>query len=267
MNYIEFDAFKPFRNILAGMSIRTDDASLENSPYGSGHLGILSAEYRTEAAGNFKKFIEGLPEKPKQIYATEQVHKDHIEIIEADSFKLGYGESLPDTAILSETDGALTNLPGVFIATFYADCTPILLWDPVKQVGGVVHSGWRGTAQKIGFKAVKLMIEKYNSHPKDIVAVIAPSAGDCCYEVDSHVKSHFQNENEFFILPTDPCKIGHYRMNIKGINRKWLLEAGLKAEHIEISPVCTLCDHRFYSFRNENGKTGRMCAFFMIKAE
>ena len=79
-----------------------------------------------------------------------------------------------------ETDGMITNVPGICLVTFYADCVPLYFVDPVKKAIGLSHSGWRGTVGKIGKVTVEQMQKTYGSDPKDILAAIGPSICQDC---------------------------------------------------------------------------------------
>ena len=162
---------------------------------------------------------------------------------------------------LKATDGVFTKEKNVLIMTFYADCTPIFYYDTRQKVIGMVHSGWRGTAKRIAEKGVQFMIDTYGTQLKDLKIVIGPCAGGCCYEVDDAVKIHFPQYDYLFT----PTRENHYLMNIKGINKEILLAKGLLESQIEVSAQCTLCDTKsYFSFRRENGHTGRMAAFMVL---
>lgn len=141
---------------------------------------------------------------------------------------------------------------GVFLN--FADCTPVILYDQKRNIAAVSHAGWRGTAQKIAPKTV----EKMQSNPKDIVAVIGPAISLCCYEVGEDVFNKLKaTVNDFE---------GLYRENfvdLKGINARQLEEIGV--ERIDICPYCTCCDnHMFFSYRKENATTNRHSAVIRL---
>ena len=91
-------------------------------------------------------------------------------------------------------DGLLTNKKDIVFSLGYADCTPLFLYDPVKKVIGNIHSGWKGTLQRIGQNAVKKMIKEYNCNPKDIICCIGPTIRKCHFEVDQDVRDLFYEE-------------------------------------------------------------------------
>jgi len=183
----------------------------------------------------------------------EQTHSDSIFVVEN---REGYGW-LPHEPLIASSDALITNQKGVMLSVLTADCVPVLLYDPSCEAIGVVHAGWRGTAQEIVLKTVKRMQEKYGCLPEEIIATIAPSILSCCYEVDASVAQHF------FAYPHTMQKKGEkYWLDLALVNEAQLLKAGLKGENIEQSKLCTSCcvDH-FFSYRKEQGCSGRFMSF------
>ena len=107
---------------------------------------------------------------------------------EGDKRKPGRGNSPGDGAGI---DGLVTNEPGVPLYTSYADCVPLLFYDPEQKVIAMAHSGWRGTAARIGAKMIHLMEEEYGSQAENIIAAIGPSICRACYEVSEDVWAAF----------------------------------------------------------------------------
>lgn len=181
-----------------------------------------------------------LPNNVKQI-SPIQTHSDHVEFVDE---RIEY----PDT------DGLILTQKEIAIYLRFADCTPLIFYDPVKRIGAVSHAGWRGTASKIGVKT----IEKMGSNPKDIIALIGPAIGGCCYEVSEEVKDK--------LLGTVSDKDGLARgrnVDLKQINKRQLEEIGV--QKIDVCPYCTSCNNDlFYSYRKENGTTDRHYAILML---
>ena len=165
-------------------------------------------------------------------------------------------------------DGLVTNIPGICLTTFYADCVPLFFVDPVKRVIGLSHSGWRGTVGKIGKSTVEKMQEEYGSNPKDILAAIGPSICQDCYEVSEDVieefKKAFDGEQwrDLFYRKEN----GKYQLNLWKANEYVFLEAGIQKEHMAVSNVCTCCnDEVFFSHRASCGRRGNLAAFLTIR--
>lgn len=258
MNYDLFSSFKKEKELIHGFTHR--NGGVAETSFGSQHMGILSGVETDAAWENIKALTKSFELPVKAIVMTAQIHKDSIESFYLDNAQLTYRDDFA-FSVLKDTDGVFTNEKSILLMTFYADCTPIYFYDAQKSVIGMVHSGWRGTAQRIAVKGIAHMMNQYQSNLKDIKVVIGPSASGCCYEVDDFVKDHFKQDDAFFT----PTTSGHYKMDLKGINRKMLLACGLNDEQVEVSAHCTLCETQtYFSYRNEAGKTGRMAAFMML---
>ena len=187
----------------------------------------------------------------------EQVHGDKIAVINGD---------VPDSRCYPGYDGIISNRPGLALAVKTADCLPIFLADTKKRVIGAVHAGWRGTALGIAARAVDVFVKKFSSSPSDILAVLGPSIGPCCYEVDEKVfnpTTEGRGSIDFF-KGTD--QRGKWMMDLTMANSCQLGEAGLLPDNIVSAKICTSCNKgKFFSHRGEGGNTGRQINFLMIK--
>lgn len=166
-----------------------------------------------------------------------------------------------------DTDGFLTN-ENVVLLTFHADCVPIYLFDTVKRVAGMVHSGWEGTTKNITKKAIDKMIEDYGTNPTDIIVGIGASICEKCFEVDKDVADIFTDKGyeEFISYHRLHNK---YHIDIKKVIKKQCEDEGVLAENIEITNVCTMCDEekRFFSHRKMGLKRGGHVAFIKLESE
>lgn len=170
---------------------------------------------------------------------------------------------LDDQNTISEipgVDGLLTCDAGVLLAVFTADCVPIVLADPVRRSAAVIHAGREGTFQRIASEAVAHLRKKGWAEPQDIVAWIGPSICQAHYEVSPDMAAAFSKR--FFKYPK---AVNNRRLDLREINRRLLMEAGLKAKSIETDPRCTFEEEGlFYSHRREGGLRGRMATFIYI---
>ncbi|MCL4393739.1 MAG: peptidoglycan editing factor PgeF, partial [Chloroflexi bacterium] len=165
--------------------------------------------------------------------------------------------------IVRDVDALLTNQTGIPLMLRYADCVPLMLFDPVHRAIGLVHSGWRGTVAKIVSKSVRAMVDAFGTRPGELVAGIAPSIGPCCYRVGpdltADVRRAFRPSDDVLIEQAD----GSVHFDLWQSNARQLRELGVG--QIEIAGVCTA--HRvddFYSWRAENAKTGRFGAIVCL---
>ena len=162
------------------------------------------------------------------------------------------------------SDGMITNVPGKLLITFYADCTPVWIHDPVNNAVAVVHAGWKGTSQKIVSEAVLAMSRSYGSIPGDLIAAIGPCIDVCHFEVSDNFMDGFDDREFFDRFMHKTHQNAHF--DLKGANKALLLDAGVKEENIEVSELCTHCrEDEFFSYRREGEKAGRMAAFIMLR--
>jgi len=198
-------------------------------------------------------------EKNSRFIVANQTHSDHIVVIENPETR---GWEKKHNAI-EDCDALITNQKEVILTILTADCVPILLYDPVEEVIAIVHAGWKGTAKEIAKKCVDQMSTRFGCKPSNIYAGIAPSIGACCYEVGEDVATHFTH------LPyAYRQKETKYMLDLPTINQKQLCHAGIPQAHIEMSHLCTSCEvERFFSYRKENGCTGRFMSMIMMKGQ
>jgi len=186
-----------------------------------------------------------------------------------------------------KADAILTRQRGIPLVLSFADCVPIVLYDPVQHVIGIAHGGWRGTARGVALAAIETMRSRFDSQPRDIRASLAPSIGPCCYEVSEDVRALFLGQEAFPDIPTGEHYRGAVResaafsmkqradrlaptlhLDLWETNRNQLLMAGLLPEHIELPDLCTSCrTDLFFSHRAEQGKTGRFPVVITLKDE
>lgn len=167
-----------------------------------------------------------------------------------------------------ETDGMVTNVPGICLVTFYADCVPLYFVDPVKKAIGMSHSGWRGTVGKIGKVTIEKMTEVYGSNPEDLVVAIGPSICQDCYEVSEDVIKQFKANFAEGIWPElfYQKDNGKYQLNLWKANEHVFLEAGVKKENIAVTNVCTHCNPDIlFSHRTTGNMRGNLSAFLALK--
>ena len=198
----------------------------------------------------------------KNLVLSAQTHTNNVIIVtEKDC---GTGITKPS---FTDVDGLITNCKNVALVTQYADCTPLLFCDPVKEVIATSHAGWRGTTKLIGKVTVEKMVSEFGCNPKDIIAAIGPCIGSCCYEVDDPVYNAF-NEIEFLNLEDflTPKPNGRYMLDLVEANRRILIEVGIEPKNIDISDICTNCNsEHLHSHRATGGKRGNLAAIIQLK--
>lgn len=192
---------------------------------------------------------------PNSIVSARQVHGRRV--VAVGKQHLG-GAELPDT------DALVTNEPGILLMMKFADCVPIVLWDPVRRVVGLVHAGWRGTVSATPAAALELMEKEYDSRPYEVIAAIGPSIGPCCYDVGADVAG--EAAKRFAGASVLQKMDGSYRFDLWNANAETLMRAGVAEENIEVSGICTRCrNDLFFSHRAAKGIAGRFAVVAGIK--
>ena len=226
-------------------------------PYESLNLAFHVGDEEKNVIQNRKILCSVLNLDLHYLTACEQVHGNNVAVVNENLS--GCGAFSYNDAV-SKTDALITNLKKVPLAIFCADCVPIIIVDPRNQAIGVAHAGWRGTHLEIAKKIVHKFVKNLHSLPQNLLAFIGPSIGDCCYGVDAALAQKFE---EKFALQLDTYQ-GESYLNLAEINICQLLESGIKSGKIYRSNVCTSCDPDFFSYREENGLTGRQCALAAV---
>ena len=220
------------------------------------------SKYGKESEESYKKLCEELELDPKNLRIPIQTHTEVVKCI---------GEDKEDVDF-ENVDGLITNRKEKILISRNADCILFLLYDPQKKVIANVHSGWRGTFQKIVEKAVVKMRDNYGSNPEDIICCICPSIRKCHFEVDEDVKElcegifGFTNELDSFIEKTDVIDGKQkYKIDTVMINKILLKDLGLTEKNIIDSNLCSVCNNdKFYSYRKEGKNAKRDVALITL---
>ena len=212
-------------------------------------LALTRGDTMENVEKNLEILADALGFDTNKLVMTLQIHSDIVRVVtDQDSVGLCHNN-------YPKCDGLVTNTPGTALLIFTADCTPLLLHDPVTGAVGAAHAGWRGTAKAIGARVVEAMVENFGSRPEDIRAAIGPNVGMCHFETDEDVPNAmwdaFGEEVDAYIEK----KGEKYFLDLKAINALALRRAGV--QHIEISDACTMCQpDRFWSHRVTRGDRG-----------
>jgi purine-nucleoside/S-methyl-5'-thioadenosine phosphorylase / adenosine deaminase len=250
-----------------GFSTRVGGQSV--FPKASLNLGFTEFDSRKAVEANRVAFFEAIGLEGFSIVHLRQSHSDRVALIESRDL----------TYAIIEADAVITGVPQIVLTVLTADCVPILMVDSGSHAIGVVHAGWRGTAQGIAAKTVETLVRKGGGPVSGLKVAIGPSIRACCYEVGEDVLAALQKTipaaEKYFsrpphdgkpTLPAGSSGSGagegeKFFLDLAAVNRDQLMEAGLRAKDISISPACTGCHPElFFSHRKESGRTGRMMA-------
>lgn len=222
------------------------------------NLAMHKGDLDTNVEENYRMLTAALGVEAEKLVLTRQVHGDVIRVVtELDCRGV-------DHHAYPECDGLITNTWGVSLVVFTADCTPILLHDPVTGAVGAAHAGWRGTALDIAGKTVQAMVDTFGCRAADIRAAIGPNIGPCCFETDGDVplalEESFGKAVGEWIRPSG----NKFYVNLKAINALALRRAGVAS--VEISQECTMCrPDRYWSHRYTRGLRGSQGALICCK--
>jgi polyphenol oxidase len=254
---------KQFSSLSAGFTGRA--GGISESPYNSLNCGLHIQDDPAAVIHNRQQIANTLHIPFESWTCADQVHGNQVAVI--DESHKGRGSISLDDAI-PNTDGMVTSVQGVWLTAFFADCVPLFFFDPVLQVVGLSHAGWKGTVADIAGETIRTMVREYGSKPEQIHAAIGPSIGSCCYEVDARVLNEVKRTltEKGLLDQADSCYIpkhdGKAMLNLREINRLLLQKEGILQAHIELTHLCTSCDtDSFFSHRKEAGRTGRMAAW------
>ena len=192
-----------------------------------------------------------------------QTHTTNIRVVTEQDRGMGVTKK----STIKNTDGLVTNIPGIQLVVFCADCVPILLFDPNKKAIAAIHAGWRGTVNGIAKKAIQKMELNYGTHAKDIIAGIGPSIGQCCFQVDEPVVKEFRQKLPFaedvIMKDTVPER---YKIDLWETNKRILMDCGVEQNNIELTKICTMCHtDLFYSHRVMGNDRGNMAGIIALK--
>lgn len=256
--YYTFPAFDEIPFVRHGFSTRLGGVS--DGIYRSMNLSFTRGDDPQKVRENFNRFCTAIGTSSDGVVVSAQEH--HTVIHNATAVDRGRGVTRERG--YTDIDGLLTDEAGVVLCTQYADCVPLFFVDPVRRVVGTSHSGWKGTVAGIGAVTVRRMCDDYGCRPENILAAVGPSIGPCCFEVDAPVYEAFAALSLF----DGDCyrqRGEKFDIDLWEVNRRILLEAGVRPEHLTVTDLCTRCyPDLFWSHRATGGQRGSLAAFIAI---
>lgn len=269
---VHFDSLAGFPGLVHAVSTRHGGVSA--GPFASLNLGWTVGDERFNVEANYQRWAAAAGVRRDHMTTTWQVHGNHIVRATADH----------RGAMVDKADGMITDQPGVPLTQRFADCTPLIVYDPRLHAAGLGHAGWRGTVADVAGSLVAAMAASFGSDPGDLVAVVGPAIGPCCYEVGPEVvdavRQAFPDSQPLVSRPTTAVDHASARgdsrrdaallpaasvhLNLWEANRCQLARAGVR--QIEVAAICTCC-HRdtYFSHRGDRGQTGRFAAVVMLR--
>jgi hypothetical protein len=206
----------------------------------------------TAVAENHARIYSHLRLTAGQVVTCRQIHGNRVAVVTQEDAG----------RVIAGTDGLVTQIPELALLLRFADCQPILLFDPVRHAMGLVHAGWRGVAQGMARRSVEAMQAAFGTDPQDILAALGPAVGPCCYTVGHEVASAMgyalPDWSQVMSLEGD-----RWRFDLPAANEQQLAAAGVRA--IEQADLCTACNNdEFFSHRGDGGTTGRFAVVAVL---
>lgn len=241
------------KSVKHGFTLR--EGGVSEGDFASLNVGLRRGDDPFKAIRNIEICADSLELNKERLTLTYQLHTSNVRFLTEEDVGKGlireWGEGV---------DAIVTDMPQTPIMTYSADCVPTLLYDGERKMIAAVHGGWRGTKENIVSRTVGVMCE-HGCRKENIVALIGPAIGMCCYEVSDDVGEAFMEYAQF--VKAAPCN--KYMVDLKKITASQLERAGLKAENIENSNICTACENdRFFSHRAQKGRSGLLGGFIQL---
>ena len=227
------------------------------------NLSFTRGDDREALEENYRRVAKILGCRMEDFVCADQTHTTNVRVVT----KEDCGKGVTKEKDYTDVDGLITNIPGIVLGTFFADCVPLFVLDPVHRAIGMSHSGWRGTVHKMGLATLKAMEKEYGTKAADVRVAIGPSICQDCYEVSEDVAQEFieafGEQGKELLYATGN---GKYQLNLQYANRLIFLEAGVPLPQIEETDLCTCCNPElFHSHRASHGRRGNLGAFMMLK--
>ena len=229
------------------------------------NLSFTRGDDREAVLENYRRVASAMGTDIAQVVTSDQTHTTNIRLVREEDA----GKGVVRPRDYRDVDGLITETPGLLLAAFFADCVPLYMVYPRRKAIGLFHSGWRGTAERMGEKGVKAMADAFGSRPKDLICAIGPSICGDCYQIGEEVAEIFAER-----FPSCRNRIlhrdgkGDIYLDLWQTNLQILLEAGVPEKQIAVTNLCTCCNPKeLFSHRASEGKRGNLGAFLMLVPE
>ena len=261
-NGLIYQTARPLEAPGAVHAFSTRAGGVSRGIFGQLNLGLYRGDSEENVLENYRIFCAALGVDMDCCVLSRQVHRSDVKIVTAAD--AGAGLTHPQDY---EADALVTNVPGLSLVIFSADCIPTLYFDPVSRCIGAAHAGWRGTALGIAYKTIRAMERLYGAKPENIRAAIGPGIGKCCFETDGDVpdamRSALGGEADAYMAAQEG---GKWHVDLKGLNAHWMRRAGLLRRNIAVSGDCTACNRTLYwSHRMVGDARGSQAALICLK--
>lgn len=260
--YLTFPALEQTGMVSHAFSTRIGGVS--EGIFSTMNFGFTRGDNPAHVLENYQRMANVLDVDMEKMVLSYQTHTTNVRRVTEED--LGKGVVYPRD--YRDVDGLITDIPGVTLVTFYADCVPLYLLDPVHCAIGLSHSGWRGTVHRMGKATLDEMEKAFGTNASDVIACIGPSICQDCFEVGAEVVEEFattfapEHHKELFYRKEN----GKYQLNLWRANEIIFAERGVKPENIHTTDICTRCNPDFlFSHRAVGKDRGNLSAFLCLK--
>ncbi len=261
--YLSFPLLEESGIVSHGFSTRLGGVS--EGWFATMNFTFLHGDSREHVMENYRRMAKALGVDETRMVLSYQTHTTNVrKVTEEDA-----GKGVVRERDYQDVDGLITDVPGITLVTFYADCVPLYFVDPVHRAIGLSHSGWRGTVARMGRETLTSMREAYGTDPGDVLCCIGPSICQDCFEVGGEVTEAFEQEFDEKYWPELYYRKGNgkYQLNLWKANEIILREAGVRPEHIQVTNICTRCNPDYlFSHRIMGRERGNLAAFLCLKS-
>lgn len=231
----------------------TRHGGVSKHPFNSNNLAFHVGDDSADVVHNHELTAQALNYEYTHLVHMRQIHSDRVVIV----------DETMDFESPPECDALITNHPHIPLMVMSADCTPILLHDPIKEVIGCVHAGRAGALKEILPKTIQMMCEEYGTHIDNLQVSLGPSIHGCCYEINENIAYEVSEKGYFDALRRDDERV---YLDVNTILLRQLNKIGVKKENIEIMDQCTSCNHTtYFSYRADAQHTGRIAGIIMLR--
>ncbi len=262
VHYLSFPLLADTGLVTHGFSTRIGGVS--QGQYATMNFTFTRGDKQEHVMENYRRMAKVLEAEVDQMVLSFQTHTVNVRKVTREDC----GKGIVRTRDYRDVDGLITDVPGITLVTFYADCVPLYLLDPVHKAIGLSHSGWRGTVARMGRVTLEAMAREYGTSPKDVLCCIGPSICQDCFEVGQEVILEFQKEfdekywRELFYQKEN----GKYQLDLWKANQIIFAEAGVEEKHIQTTDICTRCNPDYlFSHRVMGNERGNLAAFLGLK--
>jgi YfiH family protein len=240
----------------------TRQGGVSEGIYSNLNTSLIKEDKRENVIENLNRVCSAIGIDYTKLVFSDQVHGDTVRVVT----KADIGKGITETSDIKMVDALITNEVGVPIITFYADCVPVFILDPVHKAVGLAHSGWKGTTLKIAVKTLEKMAKEYGTKPEDCLIGIGPSIEKKCFEIREDAAVLFKQSFSYWQKFMEKVDEEHYIADLWLAVKLMLIEEGIKEENITTSGLCTYCNEElFFSHRRDKGKTGSLSAIIELK--